>query len=257
MPVSFPSFDHIPLRNSPLKEVICQVRFPFILKIAQGPTEFQEAIRDQFPNYQAERALFGTADPSQPVQTNLSVSPTVHRFLDRDNIRAISLAPDFYAISTAKYVSWQAFMDDLRFSTEAVLATYHIQYSTRIGLRYINVLNTSNTKTGSFPEVLGLLRPELTALLEMEAIQEPYLGLTQLRTRHEDSIFSLNSGIVEEENKPEQMSFVLDFDLYTEGNVELHVANLMVRCDHYHTIAYNAFRWCILPDRLTVFEPVE
>ena len=37
MPVEFPKVDDIPLRDSPLVEVICQVRFPYVLRLAEKP----------------------------------------------------------------------------------------------------------------------------------------------------------------------------------------------------------------------------
>ena len=39
-------------RRSPLIEVICQLRFPAILRIdAQAPAQFQEAIRGDYPQF--------------------------------------------------------------------------------------------------------------------------------------------------------------------------------------------------------------
>ena len=39
-------------RNAPIHEVICQLRFPTILTInSVEPADFQEAIRDAFPQY--------------------------------------------------------------------------------------------------------------------------------------------------------------------------------------------------------------
>ena len=40
--------------NSPLIEVICQLRFPTILSIGSTvPAQFQEAVRDEFPRTRA------------------------------------------------------------------------------------------------------------------------------------------------------------------------------------------------------------
>ena len=42
--------------NSPLIEVICQLRFPTILSIGStDPAQFQEAVREEFPRYAARQ----------------------------------------------------------------------------------------------------------------------------------------------------------------------------------------------------------
>jgi len=258
MPVSFPAFDHIPLHNAPLKEVICQVRFPLILKIAQElPSEFQDAIRGRFPILQHDRtmAIGLSIAPNQPVQP--SISPAIFRFLDKAETRMISLAPDFFALSTNAYTGWQTFVEDLKFVADAMIALYNIHYATRVGLRYINILDISNTKSKSFSDLLSILQPQLTTLLQTKEINEPFLGLTQIRTKHEGSVFSLQSGIVLKEENPDELSFVLDFDQYTEEGADLDADSLVKRCERYHSLAYNAFRWAIKPDKLNIFEPVQ
>ena len=55
-------------RQNPLAEVICQLRFPTILAIgAKDPVDFQDAIRDVFPQYQrrADRLPAGNMAPGR------------------------------------------------------------------------------------------------------------------------------------------------------------------------------------------------
>ena len=60
-------------QRNPLAEVICQLRFPEILSIgANLPVDFQEAIRDEFPQYQSRLELpapkiNGTPQKPQPL----------------------------------------------------------------------------------------------------------------------------------------------------------------------------------------------
>lgn len=255
MPLSFPPYDHIPLRYPPLREVICQIRFPLILKIAEEiPAEFQDAIRGRFPAFGTEQRFLFAGSPDQPMRS-ADAEPPVHKFLDRGKVRTASLGVDFFAMSTIEYDSWESFADDLRLVSEAAMSVYEIRYSTRIGLRYINVLDTSNTGTNSFfPDVLDMLRPELTALLRVGEMKHPDIGLAHIRVEHEDSTFAFRSGIVKDEGK---QGFVLDFDLYTEQELDIDVESLLARCDRYHALIYNAFRWCIVPGRLSIFEPIE
>ena len=54
----FPNVPRVTYRNNPLVQVICQLRFPPILKIdAEVPADFQESIRKDFPKF-SERNEF-------------------------------------------------------------------------------------------------------------------------------------------------------------------------------------------------------
>jgi len=59
------------------------------------------------------------------------------------------------------------------------------------------------------------------------------------------------TGFGKEKNEP---YFVLDFDYYEEG--QLPLKNLKRRIDRYHSKIYQAFRWCLLDESLTRFEPL-
>ena len=49
----FPTSDREVYENNPLNEVICQIRYPAILRVAaETPSDFQEAIRDKYPMYE-------------------------------------------------------------------------------------------------------------------------------------------------------------------------------------------------------------
>jgi uncharacterized protein (TIGR04255 family) len=68
----FPKVEDVRLARAPLKEVICQVRFPVILRIGtEQPVEFQERIRERFPDFSWERGMTLKIDPvgDQPPAT--------------------------------------------------------------------------------------------------------------------------------------------------------------------------------------------
>ena len=51
-----PDFPRLTLQKNPLEQVICQLRFPQILKIdMQAPFEFQDIIRQEYPMYAASK----------------------------------------------------------------------------------------------------------------------------------------------------------------------------------------------------------
>ena len=95
--------DRIRNRNVyPLIEVICQLRFPAILRIdAQAPAQFQEAIRGDYPQFSQwmenlpPRKEGGKLVP-QGTQPN-------YQFLAKDNQWKVNLTKNFISLSTNHY----------------------------------------------------------------------------------------------------------------------------------------------------------
>ena len=76
-PSPFPDAPRVMYASNPLIEVICQVRFPPVLKIeAQLPDAFQERIRSIFPVYNENTSLFaGLELPAELLQLVRSTVP--------------------------------------------------------------------------------------------------------------------------------------------------------------------------------------
>lgn len=251
MPLNFPDVDDIHLNNAPLREVICQVRFPTILRIAHvEPVEFQERIRPRFPVLEVEQAVVVETEGGGE-RGRVIVRP-VHRFYDQDRTYMATLNVDSYALSTRDYTHWPSFSDTLAYVAEGFQAVYEVPYATRIGLRYVNMLGTASTGLESFENVLNLLRGELTVMLRTDVILSPKLAMQQIRATTDEDQLTFRYGLIYE-GTPAEPQFVLDFDHYIEGEVDLD--DLLSRCDRYHRLVYNAFRWCIAGDKLHVFQP--
>ena len=253
MSLNFPREPEVQLKNPPLIEVVCQVRFPPILRIAkEEPSEFQEYVRSQFPQLELEQGLLiripGVGSSGAPAA---ETQARVYRFQKPDGQIAISLAVDFYALVTNQYTRWEDFARDLSLAHEAAQRVYSPAYSTRIGLRYVNRLAPSNTGCKTVSEMLDLLRPELTAQLRSTAWSDPASMLCQLVLTDSEAKLTLRTGYGQEQDEP---FFLLDFDYYEEGRLGLE--NLVERCNHYHEAIYDAFRWCLRDESLAVFEPI-
>src|SRR6266487_4254407 len=147
MPLNFPHSADLPLANSPLKEVICQIRFAPLLEIAQKlPAEFQTRIRKDFPNFEIAQNI--TPDINQAF-------PSEYGFKASDDQSRVSLAVNFLALSTKEYSHWRIFREQMRDILLALKELYGPIYMSRIGFRYINELNTNNTKMASIEDMLG------------------------------------------------------------------------------------------------------
>ena len=126
--------------NSPLIEVICQLRFPTILSIGStDPAQFQEAVRADFPRYvarqeqQSPRVVNGKVEQSPPI--------TNYNFISTDGLWKINLTQNFIALSTLRYGHWEEFAQKLDKILALFIQIYHPAFFERIGLRYVNAFS--------------------------------------------------------------------------------------------------------------------
>ena len=62
----FPITDRVSYSHNPLNQVVCQLRFPSILKIeATLPVDFQESIRHEFPIFQERQKQHDAQIPKE------------------------------------------------------------------------------------------------------------------------------------------------------------------------------------------------
>jgi len=248
----FPQREDVRLQRAPLVEVICQVRFPPILRIAsEQPFAFQEWVRERFPQLEVEHGMVVHVAPLGPTPPSAQPQPRIFRFKSPDGNTTVSLALDFYALSTTSYTHWRDFLELLQLVNQAACEVYNLPYAVRVGLRYINHLTLENTGVKSVAELWGILRPELTMLLRGDSWDEPLEMVNRLLLAgRENERLTLRSGF----RSGEKPVFLLDFDYYTEGNISLE--NLSALCQRYHDAIYDAFRWCIREEKLAAFAPI-
>lgn len=253
MSLNFPKVPEIRLSKPPLVEVVCQVRFPPDLRILKDePSEFQARIRSRFPELALEQG-FIVRMPGLGVSDTPGADflPKIYRFHTNDGATAISLSVDFCALSTQRYGHWQVFAQDLAMMEEALRSIYDPPYATRIGLRYVNRLTSSNTGLRTVTDLIRQVRPELTAPLRSTAWDEPVSMLCQIVLTDGDPKLTIRTAYGREADVP---FLVLDYDYFEEG--KLGIAGLAQRCDLYHEIIYAAFRWSISEEILNAFGPI-
>ncbi len=83
-----------------------------------------------------------------------------------------------------------------------------------------------------------------------DAWSEPGAFVTQLTLPDEGGELVIRSAYG---RMPDEPFFMLDFDYFEEGQLELE--HLVARCDRYHRTIYNAFRWSLRPASLEIFRP--
>ena len=214
-----------------LAEVICQLRFPQILRINQEePAAFQEAIRDVFPSYKVLREVAPPKIVGAPGNFSLQqqTEGKNYEFSDAAGIWRVNLTREFISLSTRSYIGWEDFAMRLDKPLAAFISIYRPAHFDRVGLRYVNFISRKNL--------------DLEGVPFRELITMPYLGILSDEEVSED--IASRSGVDLEigvrggcrakvhagpgrvrlggKQDPET-KFVLDLDLYMPGQLPVNL----------------------------------
>src|SRR5713226_7941427 len=109
-PNPFPESDRVIYAHNPLESVICQLRFPAILKISAGPpADFQESLRRYYPLYREIPPIdIATGFPAELVSIIGNLLPNqgskTHELSTQDGNWQLTLTQESLALSCKKYV---------------------------------------------------------------------------------------------------------------------------------------------------------
>ncbi len=246
-----------------LIEVLCQLRFPAILKIEnQSPYEFQELIRGEYPNYSVREERI----PPKP-GTNPNAPPTTvknHQFISLDGGWKVNLTQNFISLSSRRYTRWEEFAKRLDRVLAHLIGTYHPACFTRIGLRYINAINKKQLDLEDTPW-RELLAPAYLGLMSEEDVPENAFTKQEQTTNLmlpggcRSNIKCGNGTLRKIHNQTravvEEPVFMLDIDVFMDGNNELsHVAPAL---NVVHGNADSLFRTAITDTLHEAMEPMQ
>lgn len=265
----FPDAKRVIYNKNVLEQVICQLRFPTILKIdTEVPSEFQEHIRHKFPVYQEsnEGEDFQLPDgmsqliprefmESFPIRGNLR-----YQFLSGDRSWTVSLTRDFVALSTGQYTCWEEFRENMLLVAQALIDVYAPAFITRIGLRYQNVIDRKklNLTESSWKDViaqyvLGLLGEEDVA----DSIGE-HRNATSFALSSQHDFVRLDHGLITiKDSHPQTHLYLLDNDLYSDKETKANAEHLAEKLDNFNAANRRLFNWCITDKLRTAMEPTD
>jgi len=249
--MTFPETPRVIYAQNPLVEVICQLRFPPILRIeTELPAAFQEEIRKDYPLTQVEEAARIPLPP--PFAKMLEQSPQgfmqarTYQFHSEDSQWTLGMSRDFLALSTTHYTRWEEFSSKLKMAAEAFIATYAPAFFTRVGLRYRDVIKKSAEALSGLDwpqilrqEILGELgSPELAKFIQ-HAAREVVISLNDTRGQ-----VRILHGLIREAGDT-AFSYSIDSDFACEERTELNDAFGLL--DGYNREAGRLFRWFTTP----------
>ena len=234
-----PSSERIVFQRHPIREVICQLRYPTILRLkTEPPAEFQERVQADYPEYEEVVQTLGL----EINQTSLSQkTETSHRFWSEDHTRSITISSDFIALSDTNYQGWSAFIKEVRQAQQALQEIYCPNSYKRVGLRYVNVVNRREFGVEGKPwrellnlELLGIAGSEVADDLQ-QTQSESTIRLQGI----DEAYVTLRHGLVLENN--ETSVFLIDSDFYTTAQCK--EADLEQILNFFHEHAGNLARW--------------
>ena len=249
------------LQKPQLLEVICQLRFPDILKIDAGePAMFQDAVRAEYPQYAKKVEQL----PPQLVNGKPVPQGTVnnYQFVSAEGQWKLSLTKGFIALSTHAYSRWEDFAKRLDAVLAVFIQEYRPAFFSRVGLRYINAfrrealeLDGCAWKELITPGFLGLMADE-------DAQESSFLkneqNITALMPGGAKANVHCGPGVLRKtENRTgktsEEKVFMLDLDVYIDGRTEL--SHAVPALNIVHGNAGSLFRAAVTEKLLSAMEP--
>jgi hypothetical protein len=232
-------------QKNPIAEVILQIRFPPILRIeSELPSEFQEQIREHFPEYHDIKdykqnfniGFDSKTGPTTPVID--TTSSQKHTFLSADRVLQIDITRNYISFSTIKYETWEQFIEAFKIPLKSFISIYAPSFYTRIGLRYIDIFCRSNlgeTDTDwkkfikdSFLGILAIQNEDVRSnISNFKYVYEIKLtdpaDSSNTGLLHTKASFAYKTNNAELENLPKEKCFHLDSDFSVSEKIPLEM----------------------------------
>ena len=256
--MNLPEFERVIYKRNPLTEVVCQLRFPPILKIShQEPVEFQDEIRLQYPLFETATQVpleisKIVAQLGLPLQSDVAYS-----FKSEDQRWSLSITKDFIALTTSSYERYEQFKQ--RFEEALIIfeRIYKPSFYTRVGLRYQDLIVRSKlgVEDKAWSELIAkhiaseLYDPELSSSIQTI--------VKNLILKTENGQINLNHGLIavkEPQESSDEIAYLFDADFYTEQKIEENgdVWNVL---NQFNQSAGKLFRWSITDTLHNALQP--
>ncbi|MDP1948467.1 MAG: TIGR04255 family protein [Nitrospirota bacterium] len=257
----FPDSDRVIYAKNPLETVICQLRFPPILRIdAESPFQFQEQLRATYPLFKERQFDAALSLPPEikkvfgdDIPWAVKSGRLAYDFYSEDETWTVTLSNEFIALTSKRYSQWSDFKDRLLHAVDSLERTYQPAHFTRIGLRYRDVINRSKLNLKGV-EWSALLAPHISGELgsvigknvqnvRKELLVELDNGMGNVRIVH---------GLTQRPDTDEPC-YMIDSDFFVSEKMEVNSAG--ERLNYFNREAGRLFKWCVTPQLHNAMEP--
>lgn len=244
-------------RNT-LEEVICQVRFPPILKLKRYPPDLQEKYQNQFPvtNEKDVKQISVTYNDGASVVEH---TERYYEFISEDEKWRITITSDTFSLTTTEYRRWEGFKKVWDEAYNAFADKYKPVHFSRIGLRYRNVINKDELglQDLKWKELVSasIAGPLLSETVKREDLNI-YQGQCIFKLTEEAGNLAATYGLGENQITNTEV-FIIDADFFksSEEKTKLERESLDATLENFKTRAHGFFRWAISPTLHNALEP--
>lgn len=253
--MALPQYDRVLFANAQLRLAVAQVRFPILLRFADGAfvAPFQQAIEGEYPELQREQSV-----SFQVSEKGIQPGPgeTLLRFISGNRQWAAVLGESALTLEVKGYSAIDDFAD--RFQRLIVAGQEHLGVRTRarLGLRYINEFRHPEART--IADWAQLFRPEFigfpgTDLLEGKVEH----AVEEIQFTRGDGVLAIRHGLLAGAAvepaagapPPSGKFYLLDLDYYDARSQTMNIDGTIQQLRSYNDVMYRFFRWT-LGDRL-------
>ncbi|MCL4262230.1 MAG: TIGR04255 family protein [Anaerolineae bacterium] len=259
----FPNKPRVIYDKNPLDQVICQLRFPPVLRIdSEIPASFQDRIRAEFSNFseKAEIRLEMPGEmkevvPPEILRRLLQSTPRKnYEFSSEDGLWKLNLTRSFIALTASRYERWESFKEKLQLPLQALIDIYAPTYFSRIGLRYIDVIRPSQLNLQNYSWI-DLLQPYILGMLASPDVGE---HIRSFESRHDVDLADGESKVrivtrfvtVEDNN---ELCYMIDSDFFNTNKTE--ITDTLDKLDFFSLRGTRLFQWCITEQLHDAMEP--
>jgi uncharacterized protein (TIGR04255 family) len=256
-PSPFQDSERVVYEKTPLDLVICQLRFPPILKISsEAPARFQDKLRSDYPLYREPAPLaLGVGLPrdiSSIIEGMLPLpSVKAHEFLSEDEQWVVTLTHESLALTCKNYSRWEDFRSHLQSALDLLVEIYRPPFFTRVGLRYRDLIRRSLLGLREVPWV-ELLSRDLAGELHsrigphIEGLgRQIVVGLQDGRAK-----VTIQHGFAKKDG---EICYIIDSDFYATDRTESQDA--MAILNYFNRQSGRLFRWTISQRLHDAMEP--
>jgi len=247
----FPQVKQVIYKKNLLDEVICQVRFPSILKIdTETPAAFQEVLRSAYPHLRESSELLfdvrvGSSESPKEELQQIHGRRDIknYEFVSEDGKWKVNLTRSFLALSTKDYIRWEDCIGRFEKALQAFVRIYEPTDFTRVGLRYIDVVVRSKLGLEGV-DWSELIQDYILGVLSVDSIKGEigsYENTFEVRLEGE-GVVRVSSKTVQSSESGEPC-YLIDSDFFNRRRLK-HQEVLPI-LGNLHACALNLFRWCI------------
>ncbi|QBC30771.1 TIGR04255 family protein [Pandoraea sp. XY-2] len=225
-----------------LRQAVCEFRFPTLLELGgtRPPATFVAALRKEYPHLELTQELALGHGSEQTVTVNK------HVFRSEKLNWTVSLKESAFSIETNSYTTFPVMRERILRVLSAATKIIDSEFFTRVGLRYINMIDAN-----ADPVNEGWINHDLVAPLHAKVFTgiSEYAGRLNLATddggcllQHGLKFKSHPARALEDTEVDALPMYLIDIDAFRNG---VALEDSAAALDSMHAQAFDVFDWAI------------